>query len=264
MKFCVAHWTMRFGPNLPVSAMIDVCEKVGFDGIELTPADELGPLRSANLSCPVYLPTYEDGTPPFAVGLWQDEHRARVVATVKNGITVAKANGIPNVIVFSGCGKKRLDWRRSAIEGLAEVVGFAESEGVTLLLEHLNSRDLTHPMKGHEGYLADDLDEVSSVVREIGSKRLRLLFDFYHVQIMHGDLIRRMQSCLDIIGHVHVAGVPGRGTLAGRQEVHFANVVAELRDAGYRGWMGHEFIFPEGADQGIVEQQLRESLALCR
>jgi len=50
------------------------------------------------------------------------------------------------------------------------------------------------PMCGHPGYQGDDLDWVASIVKKVGSPRLKLLFDIYHVQIMHGDVIRRMEE----------------------------------------------------------------------
>jgi hypothetical protein len=69
--------------------------------------------------------------------------------------------------------------------------GALEKKGVNVCLEHLSTRDSSHPMKGHPGYQGDDLDYVADIIRRVGSPRIRLLFDIYHVQVMHGDLIRR-------------------------------------------------------------------------
>ena len=77
-----------------------------------------------------------------------------------------------------------------------------------MCLEHLNSRDDTHPMKGHPGYQGDNLDYVAEIVRRVDSPGVRLLFDIYHVQVMHGDVIRRLEENKDILGHIHAAGNP--------------------------------------------------------
>src|SRR2546423_767081 len=113
----------------------------------------------------------------------------------------------------------------NCVKGLKLVAAHAERRNVSVCLEHLNTRDDTHPMKGHPGYQGDDLDWVAEVVRKVGSPRVRLLFDIYHVQVMHGDLLRRIEQTKDIIGHVHTAGCPGRGELDDAQEIHFPAVV---------------------------------------
>ncbi len=85
----------------------------------------------------------------------------------------------------------------------------AEAKQVTLVLEHLNTKDDSHPMKGHPGYWGDQLDLCADLVRSVDSPRFKLLFDIYHVQIMHGDLVRNIQRYKDIVGHYHTAGNPG-------------------------------------------------------
>jgi hydroxypyruvate isomerase len=113
-------------------------------------------------------------------------------------------------------------------------------------------------MKGHPGYQGDDLDFVADIVRQVGSPRVRLLFDIYHVQVMHGDVIRRMESCRDIIGHVHTAGNPGRGELDDNQEINFPPILRKLVELGYDGYVGHEFIPNRDPLAG-----LRQAVELC-
>ena len=131
---------------------------------------------------------------------------------------------------------------QNCITGIKEVIGHAEKKGVTLCIEHLNSRDGSDPMKGHPGYQGDDLDWVVKLIRGIGSPRLKVLFDIYHVQIMHGDLIRRIEQCKDVIGHIHTAGVPGRGELDDNQELNYPAIMRKLLQIGYTGFVGQEFI----------------------
>ena len=100
----------------------------------------------------------------------------------------------------------------TASRGGRQVLPYAESKGVTLCLEMLNSRDPI-AMKGHPGYQGDHVDYCVEMIRQVNSPYLKLLFDVYHVQIMDGDIIRRIHEIPDLIGHVHTAGNPGRREL---------------------------------------------------
>ena len=109
-------------------------------------------------------------------------------------------------------------------------------------------------MKGHPGYQGDDVDYCADIIRKVGSPRVKLLFDIYHVQIMHGDIIRRIrQYGADLIGHVHTAGVPGRGELDDTQEINYPPLMQALLDVGYSGYVGQEFIPTRGAMEGLRE-----------
>jgi hydroxypyruvate isomerase len=85
-----------------------------------------------------------------------------------------------------------------------------------------------------------------------------MLFDFYHVQAMNGDLIRRIEQCQDVIGHVHTAGNPGRGELDDTQEINFPACLRKLVSIGYKGWVGHEFIPTRDPVAG-----LRQAVEVC-
>jgi len=113
-------------------------------------------------------------------------------------------------------------------------------------------------MKGHPGYQGDDIDYVANIVRRVGSPRVKLLFDLYHVQIMNGDLIRRLEECKDVIGHIHTAGNPGRGELDDNQEISFPATMRKLVSLGYKGYVGHEFIPTRDPLAG-----LQQAVSLC-
>jgi hydroxypyruvate isomerase len=97
-------------------------------------------------------------------------------------------------------------------------------------------------MKGHPGYQGDDVDYCAEIIRQVGSPHAKLLFDVYHVAIMNGDVIRRLRQYGDLIGHIHVAGVPGRGELDEVQEIYYPAVMRTLVEIGYQGYVGQEFI----------------------
>jgi hydroxypyruvate isomerase len=102
------------------------------------------------------------------------------------------------------------------VAGLKEVVGLAEEKKVTLCIEMLNSR-VDIQMKGIRIIFCDSMERTVDVCRKIGSERCKVLFDLYHVQIMHGDVIARIKQYKEYIAHVHTAGVPGRGESTNRR-----------------------------------------------
>jgi len=103
-------------------------------------------------------------------------------------------------------------------------------------------------MKGHPGYQCDSIEWAVDVCNRVGSDRLKILFDIYHVQIMDGDVIRRYRECLEYVGHIHTAGNPGRQELDDEQEIHYPGIMRAIAASGYKGWVGQEYI-PRGADK---------------
>ena len=96
------------------------------------------------------------------------------------------------------------------------------------------------------------------ILRKVGSPRVKLLFDVYHVQVMDGDVIRRINECGEMIGHVHTAGNPGRGELDQTQEINYPPVMKALLDINYKGFVGQEFI-----PTGDPFESLRHAVELC-
>ena len=151
----------------------------------------------------------------------------------------------PSVITFTGMREPGVTDKQGAqncVDLWKSVIGYAEERNVNLCLEHLNSRDDTHPMKGHPGYFGDDVDFCVDLIRRVGSPNMKLLFDIYHVQVMNGDLIRRIRQYQDLIGHYHTAGNPGRGELEDTQEINYPAVMKAIVATGYEGFVAQEFI----------------------
>jgi hydroxypyruvate isomerase len=145
----------------------------------------------------------------------------------------------------------------NCVKGYKQIIGYAETKKVNLCLEMLNSR-VNETMKGHPGYQGDHTDYCIELIKRVGSERMKLLFDIYHVQIMDGDVIRRIRQHKDYIGHVHTAGNPGRGELDDKQEINYKPIIQALVDVGYRGYVGQEFVPTRDPLQG-----LREAVAIC-
>jgi hydroxypyruvate isomerase len=134
------------------------------------------------------------------------------------------------------------DLAKNCVDCWKRVIGHAERQGVNLCLEQLNTRDTTHPMKGHPGYFGDDVDFCVELIRQVDSPRMKLLFDVYHVQVMNGDLIRRIRQYKDYTAHYHVAGAPGRAEPDDTQEINYPAVMKAILETGYEGYVAQEFI----------------------
>lgn len=169
---------------------------------------------------------------------------------IRASIDIAAENGIPGIICFGGNRIPEQD-DATAIDLVAGAVdrltAYAEKKQVTLLLELLNSK-VDHP-----GYLADHTSWGVAVCRKVGSPRLRLLYDIYHMQIMEGDIIRTIQDNQEWIGHFHTAGNPGRHEIGNEQEINYAAIGAAIRGTGFGGFIGHEFKPVGDAVKGLRE-----------
>ena len=185
------------------------------------------------------------GSHGFATGPLDSDNHAVVLQKLREGIDLAVKYHSPSVITFTGMKKAGINDQAAMKNCLAcwrEIMPYAEEKGIMLVLEHLNSRDDSHPMKGHPGYWGDDLELCAELVRKVDSPNFRLLFDIYHVQIMHGDLIRNIRRYHPLVGHYHTAGNPGRCELDDTQEINYPAVIKAILETGYQGYIAHEFI----------------------
>ncbi|HEY4262912.1 MAG TPA: TIM barrel protein [Schlesneria sp.] len=181
----------------------------------------------------------------FGEGPCNPKYKDHCVQKLTEAIDVAKAVGSKRVITFTGMRFPGMDEAKAAsdcIEVWKKVLPHAERQGIILCLEHLNSRDNSHPMKGHPGYFGDNVDFCVDLIKRVGSDNLKLLFDIYHVSIMNGDVIRRIRQYKDVIGHYHTAGNPGRGELDETQEINYPPIMKAILETGYIGFVAQEFI----------------------
>jgi len=231
-----------------------VCQlalSLGIESVELAPSETYPTLKKYNLKCALSC----NGMPgaPFMKGLNNLKNHKEVITRTKQSIDLAAEYNFPNVIAFTGykwlnpedpsSGEVPIDeCFENCVKGLLELSTYAAEKGVTVCLEHLNTRVKSHPMKGHPGYQGDNIDFCADIVRKVNSPNVRLLFDVYHVHVMHGDIIKYLRAHRDVIGHIHTAGYPGRNELDDKQEIHYPDIVAAIREIGYTGYIGHEFI----------------------
>ncbi len=252
LKQSIVFWCFNlFGKKWDAEKMARVARSLGCRSVELCEPGTWATLKKHDLTCAI-APNGMPGA-PFMKGFNNPRYHDEVITRTKKMIDDCAAAGVPAVIGFTGYKWRdadnpksgaisRDDGAAACVKGLKKIAPYAEKKKVTLCVEHLNTRDSSHPMKGHPGYQGDDLDWLSGILRKVGSERVRLLFDVYHVQIMHGDLIRRLEQCKDLLGHVHTAGNPGRGELDDNQEINYPAVMKKLVALKYGGYVGQEFI----------------------
>lgn len=269
IKQSIVQWCFETSAEKwTVEKSCQVAKELGCASVELVHPKHFPTLKQYGLTCAIGQ-IFLDPDPPFVKGFNNPHYWPRVLAATREAIDAAAAFGVPSVICFTGYSAINPDdpksrhlsperGARNCVEGFKKIVGYAEQQRVTLCLEMLNTREDSHPMKGHPGYQGNHTEYCLDIIKRVGSPRLKLLFDVYHVQIQDGDVIRRLRQHRDYIGHVHVAGNPGRGELDDQQEINFPPIMRALIEIGYRGYVGQEFIPTRSPLEG-----LRQAVALC-
>jgi hydroxypyruvate isomerase len=220
--------------DIPLEQLCAYGAQIGLKAIDLLQPEEYEAPRKYGLICSM---AYAGaGTIPDALN--RLENHAAIEASLRTNIPSAAKAGIPNVITFSGNRRGMSDdeGARNAIAGLNRVKKIAEDSGVTICVELLNSK-VNHP-----DYMCDHTAWGVRVMQEVNSPNVRLLYDIYHMQIMEGDLIATISANLAWIAHFHTGGVPGRHELDNTQEVQWDGVMGAIADAGFKGYVAHEFL----------------------
>ena len=248
MRQSFAWWSFTLGQEVEPASFLRQAAAAGAQGVEMLPQAYWPLARDAGLKI-----VTETGH-KLEEGFNDPARHAGLQADVRRKIDAAAEGGVEAVIVFAGdrFGDGSDDRAIEACAtGLGPVVSHAADAGVRLLIELLNSK-VDHP-----GQQCDRTAFGAAVVQRVDSPTLKLLYDGYHMQLMEGDLSRTIKANLDLIGHVHTAGAPGRRDLDDRQEINWRGIAALLRHLGYDHWIGHEFI-----PRGEPIAALRKAIAL--
>ncbi|NEY90648.1 2-oxo-tetronate isomerase [Tabrizicola oligotrophica] len=162
------------------------------------------------------------------------DRKAEFRASVGTALRYARATGVRRLHVMSGLAD-RADLRAMAAyrASLAYLCEAAGAEGLQVLIEPINGRDMP-------GYFLNDFNAAADLVGDLGLPNLRLQFDIYHRQILHGDVLTGLRQMMPIIGHVQIAAVPLRHE-PGTGELADAVILAELDRLGYNGFVGCEY-----------------------
>jgi hydroxypyruvate isomerase len=247
----VCRWC--FEEHWDLDTTCKIAKRLGCKSVELVGPEHWPTLKEHGLVCAMANSHW------FDKGMNNPEYHDMCIGKMRDAIDACAEFGFPNAITFTGFREDIPDdvGIENCVKGYKKIVGYAEKKRVNLCLEILNSR-VDIEMQGHPGYQGDHTDYCMDIVKQVGSPRMKLLFDIYHVQVMDGDIITRIRQYKDYIGHYHTAGNPGRGEIDDTQEINYKPIMEEIAKTGYTGYVGQEFI-----PRRDPLKSLKEAVALC-
>jgi len=236
--------------KIPLPEFARAVKEMGLTAIDLLKEDEWPVVRDLGLTCSMGY----GGGGTIADGLNNKANHDAIVSGLEKSLPMAVKLGVPNLITFFGNRKGMPDQEGldNCVIGLNRIKKAAEDAGVTICLEVLNSK------VDHKDYLGDRSAYGFQVIKAVGSPRVKVLYDAYHMQIKEGDLISTIRDNHQAIAHYHTGGVPGRHELDDTQEVQWRTVAAAIADTGFTGYFAHEFVPTRDP-----LTSLREAVALC-
>ena len=244
----IAWWCYQ-GLDIDPLDLIATAKAIGYAGVEMAPPALYKQVIDGGLEIAAHQ-LHQPLTQGISHAKYWDDIQRQAEANFK----LAQEWKIPYLIVFSGNREGISDEAGAvnAIKHLEALARDAESAGVTLILELLNSK-LNHP-----DYQCDRTPWGVEVVSAVNSKAALLLYDIYHMQIMEGDVIQTIRDNHEWIGHYHTAGVPGRNELNETQELNYRAICQAIADTGFEGYIGQEFV-----PTGNWRAGLHEAFRVC-
>jgi hydroxypyruvate isomerase len=155
---------------------------------------------------------------------------------VGKAIEYAKALKCPQVNCLAGltpAGVPADKVRQTLVANLRFAAAALEKEGIRLLVEALNDKDVP-------GFYLVRTSDVLDLIKEVGHRNVYVQYDVYHMQIMEGNLTKTIQANLEKIAHIQIADNPGRNE-PGTGEINYPNLFKAIDAAGYKGWIGCEY-----------------------
>ncbi|MFC3086917.1 2-oxo-tetronate isomerase [Tabrizicola soli] len=234
-----ANLTMMFGEH-PFVDRFAAAARAGFDAVEylfpydFDPAAIAGALQDNGLTQALFnLPPGDWAGGDRGLAALADR-REEFRASVRTALAYARATGAKRVHAMSGLAD-RTDGRAMAAyrDALAHLCDRAGAEGLEVMIEPINPRDMP-------GYFLNDFNMAADLIADLGLPNLRLQFDIYHRQIIHGDVLTGLRQLMPVIGHVQIAAVPLRHE-PGTGELADAVILAELDRLDYAGFVGCEY-----------------------
>ncbi len=230
LKLSLSRWC--YG-QIPLDQLCETAKGIGYRSIELLDEPDWRTPAKHGLTCAM-----ANGFGTIPVGFNRLDQHDKLVADGARMIPLAAQAGVPNIVCFSGnrAGLSDGEGIANCVVGFKRLTPLAEQHGVTLCLELLNSK------VDHKDYQCDHIAWGAEVVKGVGSPRLRLLYDIYHMQIMEGDVIRTIRDNYAHIAHFHTGGVPGRHEIDDTQELNYRRVMQAIADLGFGGFVAQEFV----------------------
>lgn len=252
MKGRVNHSVCKWCYNdVPLEDLCKAAKDIGLSSIELLGPDDWPTLKKYGLTCAM----------PQGAGLGIERGfndpslHDELVKSYEAVIPKVAEAGYSQIICFSG-NRRGLDDKKGVENcaiGLKRIMPIAEKYNVTMCMELLNSK------VNHKDYQADHTAWGAELCEAVGSDKMKLLYDIYHMQIMEGDVIATIRKFHPYISHYHTGGVPGRNEIDETQELYYPAIMQAIVETGYTGFVGQEFI-PARKDKLA---SLKQGVSIC-
>lgn len=238
-------------PELPFRERFGAAKAAGFDAVECWfPYDHAkSELRALLDGEGLALVGINTAPGDIATGEWgvtalpgRDADFDRQFAEALDYAVALDASGIHVMAAMTG-GLDAAACERAYLDNLTRAAKLAEGTGVTLLIEPLNAKD-------RPGYFLSRSDHAIEIINRIGAPNLKLMFDVYHIQIMEGDITRRLRAHLPHVGHIQIAAVPTRHE-PDEGELNYGAILAEIDTLRWQGWVGCEYKPRAGTVEGL-------------
>jgi hydroxypyruvate isomerase len=212
-----------------------VLQRIGYLGVDLPRGGQVEILSDYGLT-----PAMMTGTGTgFVDGLIRREMHDQFEPAFIEGIDMCADVGCPNLIALPGerRGMPYAEGMANAIAMFDRVADYAEEKDVNLCMEITNAKV---EADGRTDQIFNSLDWGLNVCRGTGSPNVKIVFDIYHVQITDGDIVRNIQDNIDLICHIHTAGVPSRMEIDDTNELNYRFIANAIAETGYTGFVAHE------------------------
>ena len=237
----------RFAANLgylfterPLLERIDAAARAGFKAIELqfpydVPAAQVKAAIARNTLTVLGIntpPGERDGEFGLAAVPGREKDWQALFTRALDYITAIGGSAI-HCLAGKVPPEQRPAAERVFIDNLMRAADLAAAKNITLLVEPINAKD-------RPNYFLNRVEHAADIIGKAGRANIRVQFDFYHVQIVGGDLVRRLEQYLPVVGHLQCAAVPTRHE-PDEGEVNYPYVFDAVDRLGYRGWIGAEY-----------------------
>jgi len=243
-----------FPYQIPYEEQIRTCASLGFKAyefwyhdmernpnggwIEKENAKDLDVIYRLNQELGLKLVTFTLNSPHADHGgnLVDDRGTEMMMKELDRLIPIAQKLGVLQLITFVGNERPemtRAEQIKKVVQSLRKMDKMLDGTGVQLTIE-----PLSHPK--YRGCLLPTIRDAGELCREVGGKNIKILYDFFHIQIMTGNLLASLEEYIEYIGHIHISGVPGQHEPADG-EINLPLVLKKLDEMGYKGYYGLEY-----------------------
>ncbi len=232
----VMLWTVA--PTLPFERRLEMVAEAGYGAVELVREfekwtdEDFRRVNARKRSLGIRF----DATAGVWKGIADPDAREGFLTDLQNFLPITEKLECPGIIVLSGDRIEKFSHQAqhaACVETLKRAADIAAKQHVILLFENIDPEE-------NPKYFLTSVAEGFDIISEVGHPQVKFLYDFFHEQISEGNLIKKLEQNIDLVGLVHIADVPGRHE-PGTGEINYATIFRRLADLKYDGYAAMEF-----------------------